>query len=154
MRLLAPVIVGLVFSAGCSDGGHDDDVVDCATETRDDNFVIGLEKAGERAKLGFKLINMIPAPPAPDDNIWVIQINSMAGGNVGAPLPGATMSVTPFMPDHGHPAGKSVTVEPQTEAGQYKLSPVNTWMPGLWETTINVDGVDGDKVVLRVCIPS
>jgi YtkA-like len=154
MRLLVPVILGLVFSVGCADDGHDDDVVDCAKETRDDNFVIGLEKAGERGKLDFKLINMTPAPPTPGDNTWVVQINSMAGGSVGAPLPGATMSVTPFMPDHGHAAGKSVVVEPQTEAGQYKLSPVNTWMPGLWETTINVDGVDGDKVVLKVCIPS
>ena len=155
MRLLVPVIAGLLFSVGCmSDGGSDEEVVDCAKETRADNFVIGFEKAGQLGKLSFKVMDMSPAPPTHDDNTWTIQINAMAAGAVGAPVTGATMSVTPYMPDHGHPSAKSVTVEPQTSAGQYKLSPVNTWMPGLWETTINVNGVDGDKVVLKVCIPS
>jgi hypothetical protein len=41
-------------------------------------------------------------------------------------------------------------------AGQYTLSPINMWMPGLWEITISAtagDTVD-DSVVFRFCIPS
>ena len=96
-----------------------------------------------------------PAPPARDDNTWVLQLSSMSGGTVGAPVSGATVTVTPFMPDHQHGSGKTVVVEPMTEAGQYELAPVNLWMPGLWETTISASSATGtDSVVFRFCIPS
>jgi hypothetical protein len=47
-----------------------------------------------------------------------------------------------------------VVVTPLSDAGQYKLDPVNMWMPGVWETTIEVDGTNGDTVVFRFCLPS
>jgi hypothetical protein len=39
--------------------------------------------------------------------------------------------------------------------GQYQLSPVNLWMPGLWEITISaISGATTDSAVYRFCIPS
>jgi hypothetical protein len=155
MSSTVPVILGLVLCVGCSDGGGDgEEVVDCAKETSQDNFVIGLEKVGVAGKLDFKLMATDPSPQFAGDNTWTILISTMTGGSVAGPLTGATMSVTPYMPDHQHVSIVTPVITPLTDAGQYKLERVNTWMPGLWETTIKVNGTDGDQVVFKTCIPS
>jgi hypothetical protein len=153
MRL--PIL--MLSLAACSGGEMhgDDEPVNCATETRDDVFVVGLAKMGTGGALEFKLMSANPAPPARDDNTWQLQLSSVTGGTVGAPVPGATLTVTPFMPDHQHGSGKAVVVEPMTEAGHYNLTPINLWMPGLWETTISASSASGsDSAVFRFCIPS
>jgi hypothetical protein len=157
---IAVTAIGLscLATAACMGGSMppaDDEPVNCATETRDDDFAIGLEKPGAAGALDFTLMSADPAPPVRGDNTWVIQVNSMSGGVVGAPAAGASMTVTPYMPDHGHPSGKTVHIEAMPDAGQYKLTPLNFWMPGLWETTLDVtSGGGNDVVVLRFCIPS
>jgi hypothetical protein len=154
MRLF--LILGVVIAAGaCSDGGDsgdDETSYNCAAETRDDDFVLGLAKPGESNHYEFKLMSADPAPPARGDNTWVVQLNTMV--TPIAPVSGATLSVTPFMPDHAHGSGKTVIVTPMTEAGQYQLSPVNLWMPGLWEVTIQASAPQSDRVVFRFCLPS
>ena len=147
------VMLILCLAAGCSDG-HDDDVVDCTRETRDDDFVVGFEKMGEMTRVDFKIMATTPGIQVGGDNEWIVQLNTVTNGVVGAPLVGAQLTVTPFMPDHGHVAPKPVKIQAHTEAGQYKLSEINTWMPGLWETTIQVGGMGADKVVFKTCIPS
>jgi len=153
--LLTLALGAAACGSGGSGGPADAEVINCATETRDDTFVVGLEKAGDAGMLDFKLISADPAPPARNDNTWVIQVNAMSSGVVGAPVDGASLSITPFMPDHQHGAGKSVLVTPEASPGQYKLAPINMWMPGLWETTIDAQSASGnDTVVFRFCIPS
>lgn len=146
--------LGATLATGaCSDDGPADDTsYNCAAETRDDDFVLGLTKPGDSGQLSFKLITADPAPPARGDNSWILELDTMAAP--AAPVTGATMSVTPFMPDHSHGSGKTVIVTPMTEAGQYKLEPVNLWMPGLWEVTITVSGAQPDRAVFRFCLPS
>src|SRR5262245_59357216 len=145
------LILGVLVCVGCSSSGGDDgeEVVDCAKNIGQDDFVIGLEKVGMANKLDFKLLASDHFPQEPGDNEWTLLISTMQGGPVAGPLTGATLSVSPFMPKHGHYAPKDVIVTPLTEAGQYKLSEINTWMPGLWETTIENRGADGDKVVFK-----
>jgi hypothetical protein len=153
MRLF--LFLGVVLAAGaCSDDSTADDSesYNCAAETRDDEFVLGLTKPGESSRFSFKLVTADPAPPARGDNSWVLELDTMAAPP--APVTGAALSVTPFMPDHQHGSGKTVTVTPMTEAGQYKLEPVNLWMPGLWEVTIQVNGAETDRAVFRFCLPS
>ena len=59
------------------------------------------------------------------------------------------------MPDHQHGTPINVVIDPMPTAGQYKLSPVNLRMPGLWQTTIEAqDGNDVDKAVFAFCIPN
>ena len=158
-RSFCLAVSGLVaFASACSDDAPPDDSdtsYNCATEDRDDEFVAGLSKAGAAGTLNFTLVSAVPAPPARGDNTWVLQVNAMSAGVVGAPVSGATLEVTPFMPDHAHGTPLSVEITPEATDGQYKLEPVNMWMPGLWETTIDATaGTDTDRVVFRFCIPS
>ncbi len=155
--VFSTIVLGSVVPA-CTDSGMNTDPygpVNCAEETRADDFVVGLSKVGDGNLLDFTLMTADPAPPARGDNTWVLQINQMTNGVDGAAVDGASMTVSPFMPDHGHPSGKTVIVTPNGTAGQYELAPVNLWMPGLWETTIDATTSAGDDtVVFRFCIPS
>lgn len=154
-RLLLAVAL---LAPGCADDGmtgDDEQTVDCALETRDDDFAVGLSKTGTSGLLMFTLMNATPATPTRGDNTWVIQINQSASGVAGPTVDGASLDVTPYMPDHRHPAGKTVVIEPTGTPGQYELSPINLWMPGLWENTIEASTTGGDdSVVIRVCVPS
>ena len=142
-----------LFAAACSGGGDDgDETVNCAEEDRDDTYVAGLAKNGQMGKLTFTLVEATPAPPARYDNTWILQLTSVGAA---APVTGAAMIVTPWMPDHQHRSPSAVVVEPLPEAGKYKLEPVNLWMPGFYETTIEAqDGQNVDKAVFKFCIPS
>lgn len=142
--------VGLLAACGGDDGTGDD--VDCSTVTGADTFVVGLEKPGSGGSLDFKMMSATPAPPARGDNSWQFQISSMSSGVVGAPVDGAMLQVTPFMPAHQH--GSPIQVQITDEgSGTYTLSPVNLWMPGVWETTIRATTTSSsDSVVYKFCI--
>ena len=145
--------LALVACSGGHGDDHDDDV-DCTVEVVDD-FVVGLRKAGEAGRLDFELRSATPAPPSRGDNEWIMQISSLTDGVVGAPVTGATIYVTPFMPKHQHGTPVDAIITPMPTAGEYKLSPVNLWMPGVWETSIEVESASGtDVAVFKVCLPS
>lgn len=152
-RVTAATLVlalALGLGVGCSDGGGDDGATyNCEAETRDEQYLAGMQKTGTGG-VQVTLTSATPAPPGRDDNTWVVDL---AMG--GAPLTGATVKVTPFMPDHRHGTSVAVVVTPDAAtAGRYELSPINLWMPGLWEITIDVTPVGGqrDSVVFRFCI--
>jgi YtkA-like len=149
MRL---VLAFCLFAAACSSdgGGYEDEDVDCSKVTDDDEYVAGLAKDGQSGKLKFTLAEATPAPPARGDNVWILQLTSQAAA---APVSGALMTVTPFMPKHGHAAQIDAVITPMAEPGKYKLDPVNLWMGGVWKTTIEVDGTDGDTAVFTFCVP-
>jgi hypothetical protein len=149
----------LPFVAAChtsmSNVDADNGTYNCAAETRADVWQIPLVKLGEQNALQFQLVDAMPAPPIRGDNTWTLQINQMAGGVVGSPMTGASLIATPYMPDHMHGTPKVVNIAAMPIAGQYQLSPVNMWMPGLWQTTINASSTGGpaDTVVFSICIP-
>ncbi len=141
--------------AACGSGNtpQDADMVDCSTVTGVDTFVVGLEHQGVGGALDFKLMSIDPAPPQRGNNTWVVEIHSMAAGVVGSPVDGLTLQVTPFMPAHQHGSPITAIVTPQATSGQYQLSPVNLWMPGVWETTIQATAPTADRAVFKFCIP-
>ena len=156
MRLLV-LSSAIGFVAACHGGDvppDADEALACMASGRGDTYVVGLEHPGVGGMLDFKLMSADPAPPARNLNTWIIQVNAMSGGVVGAPATGASMIVTPFMPDHQHGAGAyKVQVQEMPDAGQYKLSDINTWMPGYWEITIDAQvGAVHDTVVYKFCI--
>lgn len=155
MRHWMIVCLGLA-ACGSSDGGPDaSDMVDCSTIQGTDTFRVGLEHQGANGAVDFQMMSADPAPPARGDNTWEIQLNTMSSGVVGSPLDGATINVTPFMPAHQHGTPVQVQVTPAGDPGQYTLSPVNLWMPGVWETTIDVSsGSTTDHAVYKFCIPN
>ena len=142
-------------SNGSSGGGGADASDDCTADPRADTFVVGLDKHGTAGNLDFVLESADPAPPARGNNTWIVQVNAMAQGVVGSPMTGVAMAVTPFMPDHGHGTPIPVEVTSMPTAGQYQLSPINMWMPGYWETTIQAQaGSVSDQVVFKFCVPN
>jgi hypothetical protein len=130
-----------------------DEALACINAGRGETYTVGLEHVGAAGVLDFKLMSATPAPPAFNDNTWVIQIHTMTSGVVGDPATGATIAVSPFMPDHQHGTPIRAKVEAMPTAGQYKLSPINMWMPGYWEVTISADtGTARDSVIYKFCI--
>ena len=71
----------------------------------------------------------------------------------GAPLD-ATITVTPMMPDHGHGTPVEAVVTPSADTpGEYEISPINLFMAGLWEVTLDLDLSEAsDSVVFAFCV--
>ena len=152
--------LALVLASACGSGGSApvdaNEVAACVASGRGDTYVAGLEKQGTGGQLDFKLMSADPSPPARFLNSWVVQLNAMSQGAVGAPVSGASLVVTPFMPDHQHGAGayKTQVAPVDGMAGQYSLTEINTWMPGYWEITIDATaGAAHDTAVYKFCIP-
>lgn len=146
------LVVGLalaLFAPACA-GGDDDDTgddteVNCATETRDDDFIAGMSKDGD--VFTFRLMDSVPAPPDKGDNTWTIRIED--GGEGVADL---DVDVSLNMPDHGH--GTPIPVEITNEGdGDYAADPLNMWMPGLWDATVTAaEGGENDSVTFSFCV--
>src|SRR5512135_2622923 len=84
---------GSSTNSGVPDAGYD-----CTTETRAETFTAGMTKVGSQNEVTFKLMSSTPAPPSRGNNTWEIDLVDQGG----APITGAAMVVTPFMPDHNH----------------------------------------------------
>src|SRR5512140_226849 len=138
------LLLVLPVAACGTNAPSDADTVDCSTVTGVDTFVVGLEHQGVGGTLDFKLMSVDPAPPQRGDNTWIVQINAMASGVVGNPVDGLTLQVTPFMPAHQHGSPITPVITPQATSGQYEIKPVNLWMPGVWETTIQATSPSTD----------
>ena len=140
--------------AACGDDGHNHDHADavatfnCAQESRADVYVSGMQAAGSNG-YKVKLMTSTPAPPSKGNNTWALQL--LDSGDT--PIDGATLDVTPFMPDHGHGTPIGTAVTPGGSNGEYSAEPVNLWMPGYWEVTVDIDdGGTTDSVVFKTCI--
>jgi hypothetical protein len=128
------------------DHGHDTDEPDCAADTRTDEYAVGLSKTGTFVTATF--VSADPAPPALDDNTWVLSFS-----DAGVPLDGLEITVTPTMPDHGHGTPVAAVVTPTGEAGQYSITPINLFMAGYWEIAFDItQGAEHDAVVFGFCV--
>ncbi|HET6585249.1 MAG TPA: FixH family protein [Nannocystaceae bacterium] len=136
--------------AGDEDAGADEDATarDCTTEMRADHYALGLRKVGSAFTVQF--VDALPAPPARGDNTWRVMVTD----DGGAGLSDLALGATPFMPDHGHGTTVATTVTPGAVPGEYVLDPVNLFMPGLWEVTLEMTTPDAttDEVVFRFCV--
>lgn len=120
---------------------------DCAAETRDDEFALGLSKSGSLVTATF--VSSDPAPPFKGDNAWVLDFTDAQG----MPLADLEMVVTPMMPDHGHGTPVNAVVTATDMAGRYEVTPVNLFMAGYWEITFDVT-VAGqqDSLMFGFCV--
>lgn len=136
----------MVVWAACGQAaGTPDAPINCEAETRDDELVAGFAKSS--GDVTFTLTALSPEPPARNNNEW-----TMALSDGGAPWTDAVVTAVPFMPAHAHGAGVDVVVTPDG-AGNYALTPLRLWMPGLWEVTVRATGGGrNESVVFRPCI--
>lgn len=156
MRALPAVALGAGIAA-CSGGGEGDlpDAgANCDVDDRDEQFVAGMQHTGNLG-ITFTLVESTPAPPARDNNEWVIDIADDTGA-----LTGATLGIKPFMPDHNHGTSiPAIITEDGTTAGRYDAEQVNLAMPGIWEVTISATpeggtAADKDSVIFTFCVAS
>jgi hypothetical protein len=119
----------------------------CAADNRKDIYTAGLTKpAGD---LQVKLLESKPGPPIKGTN--ELQIEVMDAG--GAPLDGATLTVVPFMPDHGHGSALAPVTKP-LGGGKYSVEKVYLSMSGLWRLTVSVQMPGGaiKEAAFQFCV--
>jgi hypothetical protein len=95
----------------------------------------------------FALVQSTPAPPARGNDTWTIHVTDASG----QALPNLSVSVLPFMPDHGH--GTSVNAgATATGGGDYTVTPLYFFMPGVWRVRFTSAG-SPDTTDFWFCIP-
>lgn len=122
--------------------------ISCANDPRKDTYTANLEKAGASGVYRFTLLSATPAPPIRGTNSWSLRLTDTSG----AVLSGATVDISPYMPDHGH--GPSVKAA-ATEEGDhsYTVAPLYFFMPGLWQVTFKASVADkSDTAVFTFCV--
>jgi hypothetical protein len=149
----ALAVATLVAACSTSDGGDPAGTSGgttsaCAQDSRKDVYTAGLSKQ-TAAALSVKVMSATPAPPAKLTNALTLQLLD-AGGQ---PLDGATLSVVPFMPDHGHGSAIKPTVTPKG-GGVYDVTNLYYPMPGLWRVTVTVQlpNLAAQDVAFSFCI--
>jgi len=139
-------------SGAAPDAGADDGaVVSCANDPRVDTYTANMTKASKSGAVKVTLVASDPAPPAIQTNKWTIKVTDANG----AAIPGATIAVAPFMPDHGHPTSVKPVITANAD-GTYRIDPLYLFMPGVWRITISVGtGADAgatEDVAFFFCI--
>lgn len=157
------VVLSLPLSVGCSSssdasgsggsgastggaGGSGGMMASCSGT---EQFSAGVEKAGDQGLVKVTIESGDPAPPQVGNNTWMLTITDASG----TPIPDATVSVTPFMPVHGHGTPVTSVITPKG-SGSYEADKVNFVMPGPWEITIDVtlSGGGSDSVMFPFCV--
>ena len=85
-----------------------------------------------------------PSPPARFTNWWAVRITEPDGTPM---LDLQRLTVSAFMPEHGHgsPTDPTVTSEPDALI----VGPLELWMPGRWEIRFDLPG---ERLVVPLCI--
>ena len=119
----------------------------CELDGRGEAFTAGMSKTGA-AGYEFILVDAVPSPPGKGDNAWTVRLNDPDSVAVEGPP-----TVRLIMPDHGH-GTPIIPVVTAVEDGAFSVTPLNLWMPGLWEITLEIRSDDAvlDESTFRFCI--
>jgi hypothetical protein len=119
----------------------------CADDMRAEAYSAGMEGTGGKGLYRARLQAIDPAPAIKGTNAWTVQIVDASGTAVEA-----TVTVKPFMPDHGH-GSSIVPVVTAKGGGVYEIDSLVLFMPGLWQTTVTITGPAGaDTAVFTFCV--
>jgi hypothetical protein len=140
LSLGAAALAGAACSSGDSSSSSSSGAgTSCAADGRKDIYTAGLTKPA--GTLQVKLVDAQPGPPIKGTNTLMLEIVDPAGN----PVDGATVTVTPFMPDHGH--GSAVTpIVTAAGSGKYEVTKVYLAMAGLWKITVSVQMPSGGGI--------
>jgi hypothetical protein len=126
--------LGLLHCGGSEAAVAPDAAPDCSQDVRAQPFAPGMAATASDG-VQVILVSALPAPPQRFDNRWSLQVK----GADDLVLEGASLGVTPFMPDHGHGSPSPPTVEPGEQLGSFEMGPFDLWMPGIWELNFAVE---------------
>ena len=127
MVLLA---TALTLSAACGDDADDS---------------AGGSHGESTSKNGYFQAEFTPAPNPPQTGQNALEV--LLFDAAGQPLDGAEMSVTPFMPGHGHGTSATPSVTAAGD-GVYEVENIVYTMPGHWELTFDIaHGGQTDQLV-------
>jgi YtkA-like len=134
--------------AAADDAGPDmSDLVSC-DDSREQVYASNMAQMGASGVFQFVLVSSVPAPPADQSNVFVLQVLDASGNQVT----GATITVVPTMPTMTHGTSE-VEVTPNAD-GSYTLDPLYFFMGGLWQTAIHVvSGSQEDSTSFFFCVP-
>lgn len=93
--------------------------------------MIGMAKAGP-AGATFSIASATPSAVQQGLNEWTVGIHDSGG----MPVEG-TVTLSPFMPNHGHGSPTPATITP-LGGGQYDIAGINLSMEGVWTITMTV----------------
>jgi hypothetical protein len=150
------------MSGGCSStsdagtsgdtGVEDTPTAACATDPRAQAFTLNTKQASLKGTFSIAIESADPAPPQTNDNTWTIMLTDASD----APVQGATFKFDTYMPDHRHHGSITPDAQPGKSPGEYVISRLNLFMPGLWQITFTVTASDGtttDSVQWIYCVP-
>ncbi len=124
----------------------------CDSDPRGEPYAVGLSQEGASKTLEVSFVDADPAPPTRGNNTWKVKVTDASG----AALTGATIAVSTWMPDHNHGASVIPDVTETSEAGVYEITPLDLFMPGIWQITLKVTPAGGtaatDSVVFSFCV--
>lgn len=106
----------------------------CGGDTRAQAYQAGMTATVPETALAVRLVEAQPGPPDRGDNTFRLRLEDGAGAAVDT----ATISVRPWMPDHGHGATPEVWALERLGPGEGRVGPINFFMPGLWEVQVRV----------------
>jgi hypothetical protein len=103
----------------------------CAADNRKDVYTAGMTKPA--GSLEVKILDAKPGPPVKGTNEMTLEVLDASG----QPVDGASITVTPFMPDHAHGSAVTPIVTP-SGGGKYAVTKVYLAMAGLWKITVSI----------------
>jgi hypothetical protein len=121
----------------------------CGTAYSIDTFKLGMQKTTQNEHFTITLSAASPAPPDIGDNNWTIAVVDQSSNA----LESASITLTPFMPEHGHGTSPADFNGVATDtAGTYSIEDFPLTMSGIWQITINVDNSSkNDDAVFTFC---
>lgn len=134
-------------SAGDGGGGDGGDIVSC-DDSREQTYAANMQVTGAAGVFTFVLVSSDPAPPADENNTWVLKVLDSGG----QPVTGATLaSVTPTMPLMSH--GTSAPTIVANGDGTFQVSGIYLFMGGLWQVAIVAkNGSQQDTASFYFCV--
>ena len=137
-------------SGAVADAQAGDAIVTCQNDARVDTYAANLAKASTSGSLKITLVSSDPAPPSVGTNTWTLHVTDAAG----APISNAPLTIASFMPDHGHGSSVKAVITAQAD-GNYSVTPLYLFMPGVWRITFSLPGADAappEDVVFFFCV--
>jgi len=119
----------------------------CASDPRVQAFQLGLQSACVGGLCRVRVVEATPASVVQGLNDWTLVLEDPEG----KPIDGATLSIKPTMPDHGHGSPTITQIAP-LGGGRYRATGINLAMRGVWIVPVVASGPVNDQASFILCI--